>query len=135
NIRLVFAIADDVAQVTTGTQQAQEVLSNLVSNALDAMSESGGDLIIAAFNAPEYVHIEVKDTGPGIPQQSRSRIFNFLCSTKGSTGFGLWRAQQCAQVNGGDLTLKDTSAKGSVFLYTIPRSDREQEKRYGRSSG
>lgn len=132
NISINLDTPENVAPVKTGLEHAVVVLTNLVSNAFEAMREQGGGaLTIKARNGERHVEIEVADTGPGIDPKVQPKIFEFLYSSKGSTGFGLWSAQQRAIVNGGNLSLKSSGSEGTVFLYTIPRADREEATRYG----
>jgi GAF domain-containing protein len=127
NIIINRDIPDDIAPVKTGLDHAVAVLTNLVSNAFEAMrDQGGGTLTIKARNGERHVQIEVADTGPGIDPKIQAKIFEFLYSSKGGTGFGLWSAKQRAIVNGGNLVLESSSTEGAVFLYTIPRADRDE---------
>ena len=80
----------------------------------------------------ESATIEIRDSGPGIPDKVRSRLFEAFQSAarRGGTGLGLAIAAELVRAHGGELKLSATGAEGSVFLFTIP--DRVGELRSGR---
>jgi GAF domain-containing protein len=106
-------------QVFAPAGQVQDILRNLCTNALEAMPR-GGTLSVQARAEGANVVIEVEDTGPGISERDRPRVFYLFFSTKGSSGFGLWSARTNAKLNNGDLRVRSELGKGTVFSLILP---------------
>ncbi len=118
-----FDFDDTVGEVRAVSEQVKAILSNLINNARDAMPQ-GGKLTFKADNLERHVELRMTDTGPGISESIRARIFEFGFSTKKSTGFGLAIAQYYARNNGGDLRLGDSQpGRGATFILLLPRAD------------
>ena len=113
--------------VVMRTSELNEVLSTLVTNALEASAGSDrSDMPTIALRvvqgAGQRVLIEVEDNGPGISDEIRTHIFDDHFSTKGSgRGFGLGHALRCLQGCGGTLRLDSTSPTGSRFIVELAR--------------
>jgi PAS domain S-box-containing protein len=113
--------------VVMRTHELNEVLSTLVTNALEAgaSSDRSGTPTIelrVVQGAGQRVLIEVQDNGPGISEEIRHRIFEDHFSTKGSgRGFGLGHALRCLQGCGGSLRLDNSSPSGSRFIVELAR--------------
>jgi two-component system C4-dicarboxylate transport sensor histidine kinase DctB len=113
--------------VVMRTSELNEVLSTLVTNALEASAGSDrSELPTIALRvvqgAGQRVLIEVEDNGPGISDEIRTHIFEDHFSTKGSgRGFGLGHALRCLQGCGGTLRLDSTSPTGSRFIVELAR--------------
>jgi signal transduction histidine kinase len=97
----------------------QSVFVNLIANALEAMP-TGGQLDIAARNAGNYVVIELEDTGPGIPEAIRDRLFEpFVTAGKrNGLGLGLALSRQTVLNHGGDIWTEP--ATGARFVIRLP---------------
>ncbi len=100
----------------------ETILANLVSNALK-YGEGTPVLISGTIDNASAV-IRVADSGPGIPEDQRTHIFekfNRLLSSKSNVGYGLglWIAEEFARLHGGSLNLEPTSS-GSTFVVTLP---------------
>lgn len=121
-IQICLDIDDDVSVVRAIHSLVVDILRNLITNAIDAMIEVG-KVTLRAYNAGRFVALEVIDTGPGIPQESLSKIFDLFYSTKGSSGFGLWSARTDALRNQGDLTVKSQEGQGTTFTLLLPRAE------------
>jgi PAS domain S-box-containing protein len=110
--------------------EIRQVLSNLVSNALDAMNPKGGRLLLRAHDSTDAtgqrgVKLIVADTGEGIPRESMARIFEAFYTTKemGGTGLGLWVSSDIVQRHGGLLRVRSRQGEGcsgSVFSLFLP---------------
>jgi len=97
--------------------QLQQVLLNLWMNAADAM-DGRGVLTTTARREGRRIEIEVRDTGPGIPEEALARVFDPFFSTKPpgeGTGLGLAICAQILQVYGGDITAGNAPDRGAVF--------------------
>ena len=109
----------------------RQVLNNLVGNAIDAMSGSGGRLLIRSRTSTDWrsgrksVVFTVADTGVGMTRAVREHIFEPFFTTKGigGTGLGLWVSQQVAQRHHGVLRVRSSKAHehhGTVFQFFLP---------------
>jgi signal transduction histidine kinase len=104
--------------------QLQQVLLNLLINSTQAMPE-GGQIVINCHSdergPARFVHIDLSDTGRGIPENLRDRIFDsFLSGRPDGTGLGLAIAKRILISHHGDITLLDTSSAGTTMRITLP---------------
>ncbi len=101
----------------------EQVFGNLLDNALDAMSATGGELFICAKKKEENALISVKDTGCGIKPKIQPKIFDPFFSTKEvgqGTGLGLTVCHGIVEAAGGEIVLHSVAGAGSSFELTIP---------------
>jgi len=114
---------DGKAEIKVVSEQIKTVLTNLIGNAREVMPE-GGRLTFKVRHLEKHVELRVTDSGPGISEEIRPRIFEFGFSTKKSTGFGLAIAQYYVGINGGELKLDDThTGPGATFVLLLLRAD------------
>ena len=98
----------------------RRVLSNLVSNAIQAMP-NGGRLFVNAFREAGDVVITVGDTGMGIPEEARSKLFMPLFTTKSKgQGFGLAVVRRITEALGGTIDFESEVGKGTKFNVRLP---------------
>jgi signal transduction histidine kinase len=112
-------------------RKLERALFNLVHNACEAVSAENGEVKLHLKELPDGVEILVADDGKGIPDNIRDKIFDpFVSSGKeNGTGLGLTVVQKIAQDHGGDVTMDQTSAQGTVFRLSIPlRAPREEQE-------
>jgi two-component system NtrC family sensor kinase len=122
NVRTELEMGDDVPPVSADARQLQQVVLNLVTNALQAMPE-GGRLRVVTRRRGAMVELSIADTGRGIPEDVRSHIFEPFFTTKGEgegTGLGLSVSYGIITAHGGTLALAETSAQGTCFVVTLP---------------
>ena len=124
-IEIVQNLDDKLPDIDADPDQLHQVFVNLLVNAQQAMSTWSGDRRIYIETDHDTVHRMVKicfrDTGPGIPENMRDRIFDPFYTTKPSgTGIGLSVSRSLVQSNNGEFTLDDGSATGAAFLLTFP---------------
>ena len=102
--------------------QIGQVLLNLIANAREALEEESGRVVVAGRGDRVAIELEVRDDGPGIPDDRRERIFEPLFTTKSfGTGLGLTLARSIVDAHGGSLTLVDgLDERGVGFLVRIP---------------
>jgi len=119
---------DGVPHWTGDRVMLRQALLNLVDNAIK-YSPVGGKIEICVAQSSEGTIIDVTDTGPGIPPELRSRVFDRFYRVdkarsreNGGTGLGLAIAKWAVEVNGGRLTLEPTNDVGSRFRITLSQT-------------
>jgi len=105
--------------------QMQQVFLNLILNARDAMP-NGGELKISIGQSDGHVRMVFSDTGSGISQDDRDKIFDPFFSTKGpvrGTGLGLSVSYSIIKDHGGDINVESAPGRGTTFIITLPVED------------
>jgi PAS domain S-box-containing protein len=125
-VQVELDLADGLPPVFANQVQIEQVLINLVNNALDAMQAVERHerrlRISTRLDAPDKaVRVTVCDTGPGIPERHRDRIFEPFQSTKpGGLGMGLSISWSIIQAHRGRLWLEPQQPSGTCFHFTLP---------------
>ena len=124
------------ATIFAAEGEVQQILSNLLVNAMDA-SRPGSQLILRTRTAGPRCAITLLDRGCGIPEANRKRIFEPFYTTKADvgTGLGLWITKELVEKNGGRIRIRSSIAAGrsySIFRVSFPRVT-EEESAYGAS--
>ncbi len=133
NIRINIHVSGQV-RLQARAGEIRQVLTNLVSNAIDAM-KSGGTLTLRAEQQPEtepeWVVLHVEDSGHGISAEIRKQLFQPFFSTKGTlgTGLGLWVTRNIIERHRGTINIESTPGRTviSVVLPAEYRGDEEEE--------
>lgn len=114
-------IAEAAATVRGNPGELRNALTNLVLNAVDAMPE-GGTLTVHAWNTPRDAFVAIQDTGIGMDENMRQRIFEPFFSTKGErgTGLGLSAAFGIIERHEGEITVDSELGRGSTFTVRLP---------------
>jgi two-component system sensor kinase FixL len=104
--------------------QIQQVLFNLMRNAVDAMAKAPRrELVLATASAGDMIEISVADTGHGLPDEVRARLFQPFVTTKpDGMGVGLSICRAIVQAHGGDLRAEARPDGGTVFRFSVPRA-------------
>lgn len=112
--------AQYTGQLMLDAPRIKRILHNLTGNAADAMPD-GGTLMITAARVAEYVHLEIHDTGSGIPDEIRERIFDpFVTHGKThGTGLGLAVVRRIVEEHHGDVSVS-SSTTGTTFTIRLP---------------
>lgn len=111
--------AHDLPTINADRIRLEQVLLNLLLNALEAMPD-GGNAAVRAFRSGEIAGVEVTDSGTGIPPELHDRIFDAYFTTKGSgTGLGLAMCDKIMRQHDGSLTFRSTS-EGTTFEMALP---------------
>lgn len=111
-------------RVTADPLLLEHVLLNLMLNAIQAMP-TGGTLTMSAKVTGGRLRLAVRDTGPGIPPDVQTRVFNAFYTTKpGGTGLGLAIARRIARGMGGEIALNSEPGKGAAFTVEVPLAPR-----------
>jgi two-component system phosphate regulon sensor histidine kinase PhoR len=117
--------ADDLPRVHVDAQRLEQVLVNLIHNAVK-FTQAGGEVVLWAGADPGSVRFAVRDTGVGIPADEVSRIFERFyrvdkSRTGTGTGLGLSIARHIVEAHGGRIWAESTEGRGSTFYFTIPQ--------------
>ncbi len=113
-------IATNLPVVFVDFQQIGQVLTNLVTNAYQAMP-NGGQLTIKAEVAQAQVYVSIADTGSGMSSETIHKIFEPLFTTKiKGIGLGLVVSKNLVEVNGGKIEVESKTGQGSIFTLTLP---------------
>jgi signal transduction histidine kinase len=100
-----------------------QVVGNLLSNAFRATPD-GGRVSLELASRNGTVHVAVEDTGPGIPQEARERLFRpFVSASAGGTGLGLAIAKEISAALGGRIELESEVGRGSRFELVLPADE------------
>jgi signal transduction histidine kinase len=124
-VAVVAAIRGALPPVHGDRARLRQVLGNLIENAVK-YSPEGGEVRVSAAAANGAVQIAVRDSGPGIPPDQRSRIFekfgraDVAGGAKPGTGLGLFIARSIAEAHGGSLEVSSSFDPGATFTLTLP---------------
>lgn len=119
-VQLHYTAPAEPIAVDVNKGQIQQVFLNLALNAFHAMPQ-GGELRIICTPEGHGVHIDVTDTGGGIPPEVQPRIFeSFLSTRAGGTGLGLTIALRIVKDHHGSLQLRSTGPRGTTMRVTLP---------------
>lgn len=126
DLTLIVDLPGDLPPVLSDASRAQQVVGNLVHNAIKFTPDGGTITIRAKLGGSEPVVVfSVRDTGTGIPISELSRIFERFykadrARSSGGTGLGLAIAKHLTQAHGGRIWAKSKQGKGSTFYFTLP---------------
>jgi PAS domain S-box-containing protein len=124
NIKVTYSVSPSLARLVTDEAYLRRILQNLCINAIQAMP-NGGKLTVKATERDSKAVISVKDTGEGIPEQLRSKLFMPLVTTKAKgQGFGLAVIKRMTEALGGEVTFESQVGKGTKFLVTLTQKRR-----------
>ncbi len=114
-------ISDEIPSVIGDENRLQQIMLNLVTNAIK-YTEEGSVEITAVCNNDNFVEISITDTGRGIAEKDFTRIFESFeqAGDMGGTGLGLSITKNLIELHGGDIWLENNDNGGSVFKFTIP---------------
>jgi len=125
-ILLSLDLPDNLPLVNIDRQRVNEVLYNLLENAVVHTSK-GGTINVAATRHGDWVEISVSDTGEGIPAEDLPNIFERFyrvdrsrARATGGSGLGLTIARRLVEAHGGEIAVQSELGKGSSFSFTLP---------------
>jgi signal transduction histidine kinase len=115
-------LAEEIPDVMADRVQLQQVLMNLILNAIDAMKDGGGDLTITSGEGEETeLLIAVSDTGIGLPTENPDQIFeSFVTTKRDGTGLGLPISKSIVESHGGRLWAERRAGPGASFCFVLP---------------
>ncbi|MEJ2032344.1 MAG: ATP-binding protein [Deltaproteobacteria bacterium] len=136
-VRAENSFPPDLRPVEADESQMNQVISNLALNAVQAMPEGGilsvaaADITLSSGNdlglpAGEYVRIDIKDQGVGIPEEDRGKIFDpFFTTKERGSGLGLSTSFSIIKRHGGTITVVSNPGEGSTFSIFLPASKKK----------
>ena len=140
DIDLVVEMEDDLPQVRGDSRELQQVIMNLINNAMFAMKGSKGRIAITVNTDGDWVYIHITDEGKGIADRHKPRIFDPFFTTKKEgegTGLGLWLSYGIINRFGGKIIFKSVNKEdypdrnsGTTFTVTLPVY-KDGKKAYG----
>ncbi|HWG50589.1 MAG TPA: ATP-binding protein [Candidatus Acidoferrales bacterium] len=126
NIKVVKEYAEPLPCALVDTDVCEQVFTNLISNAFEAMSD-GGQLTIRIHTVEKNsepaaeLAVEIADTGPGVPEEMKEQIFNpFYTTKKSGVGLGLAIVSKIVDAHGGAVKLVSAPGQGACFRVTLP---------------
>ncbi|HSW50137.1 MAG TPA: ATP-binding protein [Bryobacteraceae bacterium] len=115
-------LAEEIPVIGGDQAQVQQVILNLVTNAIDAIGKDG-IVTVRSRCSKEEIRVTVADTGPGIPENVQRMIFDPFYTTKGAgkgTGLGLWISYNIIEKMGGEISVKSQVGQGTEFTIRLP---------------
>jgi len=135
-IRLEKDLQSELSKIQADDTQIEQVFTNLILNAIDAMEAEGKLLISAKLidDGGKSVLVEVEDDGCGIDEKDMSHLFNpFFTRKKYGTGLGLTQVKKIIDLHRGALTILSKAGEGTRVMVTLP-IEQEQEQENGERS-
>ncbi len=123
-VELVLDIGDAPVMGRVDPLQMQEVVANLLRNALEATAQ--GSVTVRLEARPGYRVLTVADTGHGIPSDIQNRLFQPFVTTKrhkGGTGLGLALCRNIVTAHGGEIHFTSTPSRGTTFTVILPQEE------------
>jgi CheY-like chemotaxis protein len=124
-LRLDLQLGKQLPRIDADSNQIQQLILNLVSNAVEAIGEENGAITIrTGSDISDAVYIEVKDTGCGMDAETRSKIFDPFFTTKFTgRGLGLAAVSGIARGHKADVRVTSAPGEGSTFRVSFPSSE------------
>ena len=124
NIEVTYSIEKGFPKLMIDASYMKRILTNLIANARQAMP-NGGKITINAYCTGDKAFVSVEDTGEGIPEGAKSRIFKPLFTTKAKgQGFGLPVVKRLTEALNGTVTFETTEGKGTKFIVELPKNSK-----------
>ena len=117
-------LSPNLPEVAVDADRIRQVMSNLLGNAIK-FTPAGGTIRVSARQQGDTVIVSIVDTGPGIPPEHLSKVFDRFWKGQGTTrtgsGLGLSIAKGIVEAHGGTIWAESELGKGSSFAFTLPR--------------
>jgi PAS domain S-box-containing protein len=120
NVKVTVKVESDARKVVADSTFINRIMYNLVNNAVQAMPK-GGKLTIRTYKEANDTIISVMDTGVGIPEKVKGKLFTPMFTTKSKgQGFGLAVIKRMSESLGGTVTFESQEGKGTTFMIRLP---------------
>ncbi len=123
NVEIRTRLQNDLPTIRASVTEMQQVLMNIIHNALDAMEKTGGQIMITSEARNDHIYISIEDTGPGIRPGDIERLFDPFFTTKPvgkGTGLGLSICYGIIHKMGGAIEVESALGFGATFTITLP---------------
>lgn len=121
NVMLELQLGEDIQPVNIDVIQIQQVIINLIRNAIDASDQSGQIILKTQQLDPDTIQVSVQDFGHGIEKEELNNLFNpFYTTKKEGLGMGLSICHSLIRHHGGELTADSVLGEGATFRFTLP---------------
>lgn len=121
NIKVSLSEEENLPDIAGDAEFLRSVFNNLFINAVQAMGTEGGKLDVKVSAKDEYVQIDIRDTGGGIPAENIEKVFEPYFSTKETgTGLGLAIVKKVVDDHNGTITVQSEKDKGTCFVVKLP---------------
>jgi two-component system NtrC family sensor kinase len=128
NIQVETSFNPDIPEIMASTNQMRQVMLNILKNAKEAMPK-GGTLTVRTSREDNRVLTHIQDTGMGIPEEIRDKIFEAFFTTKQKVkgvGLGLSVCYGIIKDHGGDIKVESEEGKGTTFIISLPIESQRQ---------
>ncbi|WP_028974012.1 two-component system sensor histidine kinase NtrB [Spirochaeta cellobiosiphila] len=126
DVQMVTNLDEKLPQIDMDERFIKQAILNIVKNAIHAM-EGGGTLKVRTYSKENEVHLEIQDTGIGIPKDIRDKIFEPYFTTKDSgSGLGLTLVYKIIKEHGGEIQVDSDEGVGTKFCFTFPIPQKEK---------
>lgn len=120
SIHVRSELAAQLPKIVADRVQLQQVFMNLMFNGIEAMTDSGGELMVKSEHRDSQLLFSVSDTGVGLPGE-REQIFSAFLTTKPEgSGMGLAISRSIVESHSGGLWAKPNDARGATFQFSLP---------------
>jgi PAS domain S-box-containing protein len=127
NIEITYSVKARYPKLMIDSSYMKRILTNLVNNAVQAMPD-GGTLTINAYYRDHQAFVSVEDTGGGIPEEAKNKIFKPLFTTKAKgQGFGLAVAKKLTDALNAAITFESEKGKGTKFIIQFPQNPKQNK--------
>lgn len=122
-IEIIFQTEEDLPYMMVDPLQVSQVINNLIRNSIQSIESEGRIIVKVSRLRDNYIEIEVSDTGCGIDEEIKDKIFYPFFTTKKvgeGTGLGLAISHSIIQNHGGDISVQSKRGEGSKFIIRLP---------------
>jgi two-component system, LuxR family, sensor kinase FixL len=130
---MTVQVSSSFESITVNRMPLQQVLYNLINNAIKHHDLESGNIELAVIEAGEWLHFSVCDDGPGIPAEFQEKVFEMFHTLKPrdqveGSGMGLALAKKTVEYFGGTIALTSGQGQGAEFAFTWPKQRRQKRQ-------